>query len=215
MRPACASAPPAKLTIIIRSCQTACMTDVLSSSSERPPSVRFCIPDTWFRRKPPRPSSIQSRSSATTDVSSSCMETIDNSSAEEKEGEGTAKQSKSTSGSRAAAGSGSPEWRGSVAQNRLTSLLAGWSQSAPAPAPAPAIASTSVVVATSTGNRKSVSEPLLIRQNTGGSVSTGESVGSGEFDSEEFERCMVSGDPFCFRGKPRTLRTNGVMIRII
>jgi diaphanous 1 len=146
-------------------------------SSEHPPAIRFCIPDQWFRRKP-RPSSTQSHS--TTDSSA------------DEEGEGTAKQSKSGTGSstpfQTASRPSSPEWRGSVAQSRLTSLLAGWSQ--------PALATTSAVVATPTGNRKSVSEPLLVQQNTGISLSTGESAspGPGEIDLDEFERCIVSSD---------------------
>ena len=150
------------------------MVDTLRSS-DHPPAIRFCIPDQWFRRKP-RSTSTQSRS--TTDSSA------------DEEGEGTAKQSKSSAGSstpfQTAPAPGSPEWRGSIAQSRLTSLLAGWSQPAPA--------TTSAVIATPTGNRKSVSEPLPVQQNTGGSLSTGESLSSGEFDLEEFERCMVSSD---------------------
>lgn len=155
------------------------MIDTLRSS-EHPPTLRFCIPDQWFRRKP-RSSSTQSHSSTdNTETGSSADE----------EGEGTAKQSKSSAGSSTyfttAPRPSSPEWRGSVAQSRLTSLLAGWSQPAPATA--------SVIIATSTGNRKSVSEPLLVQQNTSGSLSTGESVDSGELDLEEFERCLVSSD---------------------
>lgn len=148
------------------------MIDILRSS-EHPPTIRFCIPDQWFRRKP-RPSSTQSR----TETDSSA----------DKEGEGTAKQNKSSAGSSKpfpiTPRPGFPEWRSSVAQSRLTSLLPSWSQPAPA--------TSSAVVATPTGNRKSVSEPLQVQQNTGGSLSVGESVSSGEFDSEEFERCIVS-----------------------
>ena len=158
------------------------MVDMLRSCGH-PPTIRFCIPDQWFRRKP-RSSSTQSRSSAD---SASRSET--GSSADE-EGEGTAKQSKSTVGSSTqfatAPMPGSPEWRGSVAQSRLTGLLAGWSQPAPA--------TTSAVVATPTGNRKSVSEPLLVQQNTGGSPLIGENVDSSDFDVEEFERCLVSSE---------------------
>lgn len=147
------------------------------TSSEYPPAIRFCIPDQWFRRKP-RSSSTQSRSTSRTETDSSADE----------EGGGTAKQNKSSAGSSkpfpTTTRPGSPEWRGSIAQSRLTSLLAGWSQPAPA--------TTSAVVATSTGNRKSVSEPLLVRQNTGGNISMGESVSLGEFDLEEFEHCIVS-----------------------
>lgn len=150
------------------------MVDTLRSS-EHPPAIQFCIPDQWFRRKP-RSSSSQSYS------------TTDSSADEEREREGTAKQSKSGARSstpfHTAPGPGSPEWRGSVAQSRLTSLLAGWSQPAPA--------TTSAIVASPTGNRKSVSEPLLVQQNTGGSPSIGgESVCSGGVDLEEFERCIV------------------------
>lgn len=157
------------------------MIDTLRSS-EHPPAIRFCIPDQWFRRKP-RFSSTQSRS--TTETTS---RTETDSSADEG-GEGTAKQSKSSAGSSkpfsATPAPGSPEWRGSVAQSRLASLLAGWSQPTPA--------TSSAVIATPVGNRKSVSEPLLVQQNTGGSFSITESVSLGEFDSEEFERCIVSG----------------------
>ncbi|KAF8443028.1 hypothetical protein L210DRAFT_3153707 [Boletus edulis BED1] len=143
-------------------------------SFEHPPSFRFCVPDQWFRRKP-RSTSTQSRS--TTDSSA-------------EEGESTAKQSKLSAGSSMAFQTapipGSPEWRGSVAQSRLTSLLACWSQPAPA--------ATSAVVATPTGSRKSVSEPLLVQQNTGGSFSTEEIVNSSDFDLEEFERCITLVD---------------------
>jgi len=152
------------------------MVDTLRSS-EHPPAIQFCIPDQWFRRKP-RPSSIQSHS------------TTDSSADEEREREGTAKQSRSGARSstpfHTASRPGSPEWRGSVAQSRLTSLLAGWSQPAPA--------TTSAIVAIPTGNRKSVSEPLLVQQNTDGKLSMGESVSSGGVDLEEFERCIVWGD---------------------
>ena len=153
------------------------MVDTLKSC-DYPPSIRFCIPDQWFRRKP-RSSSSQSHSSASTDAGNSADE----------DGEGTARQSKSSAGSSThftAPVPGSPEWRGSVAQSRLTNFLAGWSQPAPA--------TTSAVIATPAGKRKSVSEPLLVQHNTGGCPMMGENVRSGDVDSEEFERCLVGGD---------------------
>ncbi|KAF9232167.1 hypothetical protein BU15DRAFT_55302 [Melanogaster broomeanus] len=164
--------------------QSTLMVDILHSSNS-PPDIQFCIPDQWLRRKS-RKTSTSSHSSADTTTNVGSAE----SSAEE--GEGTVKQEKSSAESATpiptTPGSGSPEWRSSVSQSRLTGLLASWSRPAPT--------ATSAVVATSTGNRKSVSEPLLVQQHTGGTFSTGmqsireDGANSSEFDASEFERCI-------------------------
>jgi diaphanous 1 len=160
------------------------MVDILMSSKS-PPTIQFCIPDQWLRRKP-RPTSTSKHSSADTIAS-----TMDAESSTEEEGEGTVKKN-SNAGQATYVPTprpGSPEWRSSLSQTGLTSFLSGWSQPAPA--------TTSAVVATSTGSRKSISEPLLVQQNTGGSFSAGvrtireDGAGSNEFDAAEFERWIV------------------------
>ncbi|KIK96072.1 hypothetical protein PAXRUDRAFT_32637 [Paxillus rubicundulus Ve08.2h10] len=169
------------------------MVDILMSSKS-PPTIQFCIPDQWLRRKP-RSTSTSKHSLADTITSTTDAEGF-----AEEEGEGTVKQRNSNAGKTPipTPRPGSPEWRSSLSQTRLTSFLSGWSQPAPA--------TTSAVVATSTGNRKSISEPLLVQQNMGSSFSAGmtsvrgDGGDSNEFDAAEFERWM---DQLGFKGETR------------
>ncbi|KAH7887381.1 hypothetical protein F5I97DRAFT_822671 [Phlebopus sp. FC_14] len=156
------------------------MVELLRSPGKR--SFRFCIPNQWLRR------SKQSEA----DVLNTSAQFPDD------EGENTAKIKKSepSTVTPSTPRPGSPEWRSSISQSRLTNFISGWSQ------PAPAM--TSTVVATSASQRKSVSEPLLVQQHTGGSFSSAMAIAEdheselSEVDAADFERCLdqlgIKGD---------------------
>ncbi|KAL4076318.1 armadillo-type protein [Scleroderma citrinum] len=151
----------------------------LATSPGEAPVFHFCIPECWFLRPKPRPVSMQSLSGRMGLGTETSTEREDD----------TAKQKKSIVESPPLSSSRpvSPEWRSSIAQNRLSSFFPSWSQPAPA--------TTSAVIASA--NRKSISEPLLTEQNTGGSCSLSSGIirGSDEewndTDAEELGRCLV------------------------
>lgn len=141
----------------------------------------FCIPNEWFLRSRPAarpmeaffPENLQDRSTTTTNS----------------EHGDTAQQTKAADGDLTPSQTSSeprpPEWRNSVAQNRLMSFLTGWSQ------PAPAITSTGVASA----NRKSISDPLLKTQNPNNPLSPeqrgDDNMGWSDIDAVALERCLV------------------------
>jgi len=142
------------------------------------PAYHFCIPELWFLRPKPRPPSMHSLPGAGGVVQMEPFTEIGD--------DNTAKQKKSIVET-PASGPVSPEWRTSIAQNRLTSFFPSWAQPAPA--------TTSAVIASA--NRKSISEPLLMEQNIGGNfpVSSGligdSDEGWNDIETEELERCLV------------------------
>ncbi|KAH7919532.1 hypothetical protein BV22DRAFT_1075069, partial [Leucogyrophana mollusca] len=153
-----------------------------SETDSGSPTYHFCVPDEWYRRSKPRALSVTSLQ-----PSEETIKHLKELESEEEDGEGTAKQKKSLSEqhaeSLAVPRPSSPDWRSSLSQSRLTNLFSSWSQTtAPAPTPAPP------------SNRKSVSEPTLMEQHTGGSVSMdrGNQVAeeSELFDAAEFEQLL-------------------------
>ncbi|OJA15980.1 hypothetical protein AZE42_09795, partial [Rhizopogon vesiculosus] len=123
------------------------------ANSGQQPRFRFCIPEEWYfrpRAKALSPSSIQ--------PSEDTLKRFEDLQAEEDDGDGTAKQRKSTLDALAVgpdtARSSSPDWRSS-----LTNIFAGRQQPAAPASPPP-----------SSTKRKSVSEPVLVQQHTGGSI---------------------------------------------
>jgi hypothetical protein len=139
--------------------------------------LRFCVPEEWYLR----PQALLQSSVRPSEHNLKRCEGIK---AEEDDAEGTTKQKKSTldalTANACTARATSPDWRGSI-----TSLFA-WQQPAPPTSP-PSSSST---------KRKSVSDPILVEQRTGGSVM---SVSQPniledemlEIDRAEFERCLV------------------------
>lgn len=79
------------------------------------------------------------------------------------------------------------DWRASISQNRFSSIFESW------------IRPTSPEVPTGTipAKEKTVSEPKLVAQLTGGTIigipfDSGDSNEAGEFDQQEFEHVLVS-----------------------
>jgi diaphanous 1 len=149
------------------------------ANSGQKPRFRFCVPEEWYFR--PRAKAL---SFSSIQPSEDTLKRFEEIQAEEDDGEGTAKQRKSSLDALTAdpgtTRSSSPDWRSS-----LTNLFVGRQQPA-APASPPS----------SSMKRKSVSEPVLVQQHTGGSImSTSEpSVPEDEvldIDQAEFEHCLV------------------------
>ncbi|KAG1763151.1 armadillo-type protein [Suillus occidentalis] len=155
------------------------LSDLIRSSlanSCQKPTLRFCVPEEWYLRP-------QALLQSSVRPSEDTLKRFEGIKAEEDDAEGTTKQKKSTLDALTAhactARPTSPDWRGSI-----TSLFA-WQQPAPPTSP-PSSSST---------KRKSVSDPILVEQRTGGSVM---SVSQPniledemlEIDRAEFERCL-------------------------
>ena len=160
-------------------------TNPYGSSASR--SFRFCVPDEWYRR-----SKSRSTSSTSTDVSEDTNRRLaDLQEDDEDDGEGedgTAKQ-KSLEMSQLQAGSPqSPrggfvapmDWRGSISQNRFSSILDSWMRP------------RSPVTQEEKPTPRIVSEPKLVAHNTGDSVTSAVAdPSSGDIDPAEFERMLV------------------------
>ena len=110
---------------------------------------------------------------------------------DEDEGDGTAKLKESTQAlttpSTSTRFTAPSDWRNSIAQNRLSNLFDSWIHP-----------SSSNSTADLPAEKKTVSEPRLIKHQTGGSI-VGESIDSGEnidedgrVDAQEFEDMLVS-----------------------
>jgi diaphanous 1 len=155
--------------------------------------MTFCVPDEWYRRSKFRV--VPAISHEPTEETIKRLADLRDKEAEEEEEEdaeaGTAKQkdgpySPPSASSPLQSFNSGTEWRGTVAQRRLSSMFDGWK----APPETPTTTTTSP-------DRKSVSEPMLIDQMRGnglakssGSESTESS--DSELDSGDFEEMLVS-----------------------
>jgi diaphanous 1 len=171
--------------------------------------LQFCVPDEWYRRSRFRvvPPLAQEPSEATIKQLASLRE-LD--AAEEsdtsEEGEGTAKQKDAP---RSPPGVASPvqsfnpgttEWRGTVAQRRLSSLFESW-KGASDGGGGGTVGRKSVsephILESGTLGRKSVSEPQLLEVSASAAQNKADSVESddgseSELDTAEFEEMLVS-----------------------
>ncbi|KAI0776213.1 FH2-domain-containing protein [Trametes elegans] len=170
-------------TVVSEVLENPLTTNPYGSSASR--SFRFCVPDEWYRR-----SKSRSTSSTSTDVSEDTIRRLadleEGDEEEEEEGEGgTAKQ-------KSMEAQGSPEsprgfmapvdWRGSISQNRFSSILDSWMR------PQSPVAHEEK----STLERKIVSEPKLVEHKMGDSI-TATSVAepsAGGIDPAEFEQML-------------------------
>lgn len=149
-------------------------------------SFRFCVPDEWYRR-----SKSRSVSSTSSDVSQDTIRRLadleEAEDEEEDEGDGTAKV-KSLEGSMvsdtARGGFTAPmDWRSSISQNRFSSILDSWMRPQ-----SPTVESKSPPGT----EKKVVSEPKLVAQRTGDSISsTASSERSDGVNPAEFEQMLV------------------------
>lgn len=182
-------------------------------------SFRIAVPDEWYRRTR---SKSRHRSSLSLTPSEHTIRALQDLTEEdedeeatngpraqseesesETEGDGTARQKDlspppSTSGAAGGKG-GRPDWRSSISQNRISTMLEGWLRpSTPTNEPHQSDATPT----TPPSNRMSVSEPVLLSQNGAKRVVQGHGNGNGngseasgdeedEFDSEEFARMVV------------------------
>ncbi|KAI0028371.1 hypothetical protein K488DRAFT_89818, partial [Vararia minispora EC-137] len=134
-------------------------------------TLRFCVPDEWYRRSRER-SSSSARSIEPSDATIKALQAME---ADDDDEYGTAKQTVSPATSTvsrrnagvvassvaSSSGNGSGDWRATISQTRLSSMFTGWLSPsdepahpppAPAPAPAPGFAP----------QRMSVSAPTLV-----------------------------------------------------
>lgn len=157
-----------------------------SSPSTASRSFRFCIPDEWYRRSKSRQvSSTSTEPSEDTIRRLADLEELD----ENDEAEGTAKQKDLAHPEAPASPSSSmtTEWRASISQNRLSSMFESWMRPT----------SPEVPTGTISAKEKTVSEPRLVAQHTGGTIigipfEMGDSNEASEFDQQEFEHVLVS-----------------------
>ncbi len=173
--------------------QDALFYDSLHSSD--PPSTfsakgrrffRFSVPDEWYRRSRPRPTSslslVQSESST---EASQGLET-----SEEEDGDGTAKQPHASAVSDISppskAKSDSADWRQSLSQGRLSSVFENWLR--PSTPTSPTRATKSF-----TPERMSVSEPKLLERTSEDDASDTNHVDALEADLDmgDFEQMLV------------------------
>ncbi|KAJ3532310.1 hypothetical protein NM688_g7443 [Phlebia brevispora] len=151
---------------------------VLSSASR---SFRFCVPDEWYRRSRSRSNSSISLEPSEDTVRR--LEKLEESDEDSEEGDGTAKQKDKDVPST----SGLSEWRNSLSQNRLSSYFESWIHTTASPT------NTAARV-----EKKVVSEPKLVAQHTGGSVTAAVSGApvsqepESDVDSTEFEEMLDS-----------------------
>lgn len=157
-------------------------TNSIGSSASR--SFRFCIPDEWYRRSKSR--SVSSTSSDVSQDTIRRLADLEEEDEEDEDVEGTAKQkleSSITSETARGVFTAPMDWRGSIAQNRFSSILDNWMRGQD-----PAADGRS----TPTLEKKVVSEPKLVEQRTGSSTA---SVISNEepdgIDPAAFEQMLV------------------------
>lgn len=154
-------------------------------------SFRVCIPDEWYRRSRSRRNSAASLTPSDDTVKRlESLEESDEEDSGEGEGDGTAKQKgriQETVSSSPGFFTANSEWRSSMSQSRLSSIFDSWRQST---------GSTNATISPpSSPEKKIVSEPTLIPQNTGGpfNAKTSSNVSSKEaIDVVEFEHMLVS-----------------------
>ena len=147
---------------------------------------RFSVPDEWYRRSQPRPTSSLSLelSESLTGVSQD-MET-----SEEEEGDGTAKQARGNAvsdiPSSSKVKSESTDWRQSLSQGRLSSVFDSWLR--PSTPTSPSSAAKNF-----TPERMSVSEPKILERTGEGVASHTGRVDAVEVDLDmgDFEQMLV------------------------
>ena len=166
----------------------------LSHSSDPPSTLsakarrffRFSVPDEWYRRSRPRPTSSQSfESSESLTEASQDMVT-----SEEEDGDGTAKQARASAVSdispTSKAKSESADWRQSLSQGRLSSVFESWLR--PSTPTSPTRASKNF-----TPERMSVSEPKLLERADEDTASHKSHIDAEEddLDMDDFEQMLV------------------------
>ena len=147
---------------------------------------RFSVPDEWYRRSRPRPtSSLSLESSESLTEESQDVET-----SEEEDGDGTAKQTRASAVSDIPpplkAKSESADWRQSLSQGRLSSVFESWLR--PSTPTSPTRAAKNF-----TPERMSVSEPKLLER-TGEDVTSRtnhDDVVEADLDIGDFEQMLV------------------------
>ena len=155
-------------------------------------SFRFCVPDEWYRRSKSR---TVSSSSTSSDVSQDTIRRLadleESDEDEDTEGEGTAKQKGLDTSDAARGGFKAPmDWRGSISQSRFSSYLESWMRPQ---------SPTGEGKPPSSPEKKVVSEPKLMEQRTGDSVSsTASNEQSSGVDLAEFEQMLVRLDGLRF-----------------
>ena len=176
-------------SLALRIFSSSVLADLVQSSLEssgQKPRFRFCIPEDWYLR--PR---IKAFSPASIQPSEDTLKRFEDIQAREDEEEGTAKQRKSALTSLTAHHGtpqpSSPDWRSS-----LTNLFAGMQQYAVPTSPP-----------SSSTKRMSVSEPVLVRHHTGGSIASisEHTVSEDEvfnIDQTEFEHYLVRQRQFFY-----------------
>ena len=167
--------------------------DLLHSSD--PPSTfsakarrffRFSVPDEWYRRLRPRPTSSLSleQSESLTEASH------DTGTSEEEDGDGTAKQRRASAVSDTSppskAKSNSAEWRQSLSQGRLSSVFESWLRPSTPTSP-------TRTAKNFTPERMSVSEPKLLERTGESDTSDTNCVDAVEADLDmgDFEQMLV------------------------
>jgi diaphanous 1 len=147
---------------------------------------RFCVPDEWYRRSKSRSVSSSSMEPSQNTIRRLAALQEEEDEEEEAEEEGTAKMSDGKTATPAHSPNSSADWRGTMSQNRLSSMFDGWLSSS---------GNRSSVVLSTEDKRKSVSEPRLVQQHTGGSIHHSESESDTGDESgldEDFNRMLVS-----------------------
>jgi diaphanous 1 len=149
-------------------------------------SFRFSVPDEWYRRSRPRPTS-----SLSLDQSESSTEAShDMGTSEEEDGDGTAKQSRASAVSDTSppskVKSESADWRQSLSQGRLSSVFEGWLRPSTPTSP-------TRTARNFTPERMSVSEPKLLERTGESDASDTNNVDAVEadLDMSDFEQMLV------------------------
>ena len=149
-------------------------------------SCRLSVPDEWYRRSRPRPTS-----SLSLDQSDSSTEASHDKEISEEDGDGTAKQLRASAVSDASSSSKvkseSADWRQSLSQGRLSSVFESWLRPSTPTSP-------TRTVKNFTPERMSVSEPKLLERTGGESdASDTNSVDAVEADLDmgDFEQMLV------------------------
>jgi hypothetical protein len=167
--------------------------DSLSPSATR--RLRLCVPDEWYRRSRFRKANGSTSSFEPSEDTIKRLASLQEALGED-EGEGTAKQKDAPPlpSPPSQSFNASTEWRGTVAQNRLSNLFGSWGAGSSPESPL------------SPPERKSVSEPRLVKHSTGrrkmlntsGNTSSASALASeseseeSEPDSGDFEEMLVS-----------------------
>lgn len=145
----------------------------------------MCVPDEWYRRSKSR--NVSTASFETSDSTIRRLAALQES--DEDEDEGTAKLA-SDSPMRPPPATNTADWRGSLSQNRLSSLFDGWLNSSP-----PTFPDHNSTFG-SPGDRKSVSEPKLVGPSAGNGIvvdNTNTEI-EGDFSEADFENMLVRSE---------------------